>query len=165
VRVDTRDTLKPGPKFYEWERKGVPLRIEIGPRDVAAGKVMAAFRTVGADAARKESMDDAVAVATIADRLAAFQDSLLAAAHSRREANSHRGVVEYDTFREIIEGAGGFVYAGWCGGVICEARVKDETKATIRVIPDDEFRSPEIPADCLVCGEPARHEVVWARAY
>jgi prolyl-tRNA synthetase len=80
------------------------------------------------------------------------------------DARTYRGVDSYDRFKEIVE-AGGFVYAGWNGDPAVEARVKEETKATIRCIPDEEFRSAEAPTRCLVTGEPARHEVVWARAY
>lgn len=166
VHVDARDAVKPGPKFYEWERKGVPLRIEIGPRDVAKRQVTVVSRTAPADgAARKEAIDEDTVLAVITERLQQVQQHLLAAAVERRERNSHRGVTDYGTFREIIEGAGGFVYAGWCGSGECEARVKEETKATIRVIPDEEFRTPESPAQCLVCAEAAEAEVIWARAY
>ncbi|MGH7577693.1 MAG: proline--tRNA ligase [Longimicrobiales bacterium] len=166
VHVDARDALKPGPKFYEWERKGVPIRIEIGPRDVANHQVTVVLRTTPAgDAPRKEAIGEAAVVSTVTQRLERLQEELLAAAIERRERNSHRGVTDYGTFREIIEGAGGLVYAGWCGSGECEARVKEETKATIRVIPDEEFRTPESPKLCLVCGESAQAEVVWARAY
>ena len=64
-----------------------------------------------------------------------------------------------------MEGAGAFVYAGWCGSAACEAAVKEETKATIRCLPDEEFRSAEAPASCLKCGRPAAEEALWARAY
>jgi prolyl-tRNA synthetase len=70
----------------------------------------------------------------------------------------------YDQLRERIE-AGGFVYAGWNGDPAVEAQVKEETKATIRVIPDAEFQSPERPTRCMVTGQPAKYEVVWAKAY
>ena len=69
-----------------------------------------------------------------------------------------------DELAEIIDGVGGFVYSGWCGSDECETMVKERTKATIRVIPDEEYRSDPAPARCL-CGEPSVHEVVWARAY
>jgi prolyl-tRNA synthetase len=74
-------------------------------------------------------------------------------------------VTEYARLREIMAGAGGFVYAGWCGSEACETTVKGDTSATIRCIPDEEFRSGAAPAACLVCGGKAPHEVVWARAY
>jgi prolyl-tRNA synthetase len=166
VHVDMRDTMKPGPKFYEWERKGVPFRIEIGPKDVAKEQVMLVARIASApDAARKEAIGDATAASVLPGRLDAYQHALLSAAIERRERNSHRDIADYDTFRQLMEGEGGFVYAGWCGSAQCEARVKQDTKATARVIPSEEFRSPTPPARCFVCGEAATHEVVWARAY
>lgn len=97
--------------------------------------------------------------------LEAMQADMLAAARARLEANSIRERISYDRFREVMEGPGAFVYAGWNGDPAVEQRVKEETKATIRVIPDAEFRSAEAPARCLVTGEPAKHEVIWARAY
>ena len=114
---------------------------------------------------RKDPMDEAAAIADIPSRLERFQKALLARAIERREANSYRGVTEYAKLREIVEGPGGFVYAGWCGSAECEAKVKEETKATIRCIPFEEFRSSEAPAKCLVCDSDAAHEVIWARAY
>jgi prolyl-tRNA synthetase len=165
VHVDARDSMKPGPKYYEWERKGVPIRIEIGPRDVAASKLMVVMRLELDGMPRKDAMDEAAAIADIPSRLERFQNALLARAMERREANSYRGVTEYAKLREIVEGPGGFVYAGWCGSAECEAKVKEETKATIRCIPFEEFRSPEAPVKCLVCDSGAEHEVIWSRAY
>ena len=165
VHVDARDNLKPGPKYYEWERKGVPLRIEIGPRDVAAGKLMFVLRREFEGMPRKESVDEAAGVASIPERLERFQRALLAATIARREQNSHRGVAEYARLKEIVEGPGGLVYAGWCGSEECEAKVKDDLKATIRVLPFEEFRTPRKPATCLVCNAPAQEEAIWSRAY
>ena len=165
VHIDARDTMKPGPKYYEWERKGVPMRIEIGPRDVAAQKVMTVMRTEWTGGERKESMDEAVAITTIPGRLQEYQRFLLQRSIDRREAASHRGVEDYDTLRSIVEGDGGFVYAGWCGSAECEDKVKNETKATIRVLPSEEFRSSNAPTRCAVCGSPSQAEAVWARAY
>jgi prolyl-tRNA synthetase len=165
VHVDARDTLKPGPKYYEWERKGVPMRIEIGPRDVAAGKVMTVLRTEWPGGERKESLEEAAAVAQIPQRLRAYQDHLLQRSIERREASSHRGVDSYERLREIVEADAGFVYAGWCGSEDCEEKVKQDTKATIRVLPSAEFRSPEPPVRCAVCGGASQSEAVWARAY
>jgi prolyl-tRNA synthetase len=165
VHIDARDTLKPGPKYYEWERKGVPMRIEIGPRDVAAQKVMTVMRTDWTGGERKESMDEVVALATIPRRLIEYQRFLLQRSIQRREANTHRGIEDYAQLREIVEGDGGFVYAGWCGSAECEQKIKSDTKATIRVIPAAEFRSPDAPKRCAVCGSSSQAEVVWARAY
>jgi prolyl-tRNA synthetase len=94
-----------------------------------------------------------------------IQADMLAAARARLEANTIRERISYDKFKEVMEGPGAFVYAGWNGDPAIEAKVKEETKATIRVIPDAEFRSPEAPKTCMVTGEPAKYEVVWARSY
>ncbi|HSK18549.1 MAG TPA: proline--tRNA ligase [Longimicrobiales bacterium] len=165
VHIDARDGLKPGPKYYEWERKGVPMRIEIGPRDVAAQKVMTVMRTEWSGGERKEAMEDAVAITMVPKRLEEYQQFLLRRSIERREASSHRGIDHYDRLREIIEGDGGFVYAGWCGSADCELKVKEDTKATIRVLPSAEFRSEDAPKLCVVCGRASQTEAVWARAY
>ena len=90
---------------------------------------------------------------------------MLIAARERREQNSIRKRISYDDFRALMEGPGAFVYAGWCGSPECEAQIKTETKATIRVLPDEEFRSAEAPAHCLKCGRASTAEAVWAKAY
>ncbi|NUQ11857.1 MAG: proline--tRNA ligase [Gemmatimonadaceae bacterium] len=161
VRVDAREGIKPGAKYYEWELRGVPVRIELGPRDLEKNACVAARR----DRREKVSLSLDGVAPSIAALLDDIQASMLAAARERREANSVREPVTYERFREIMDGPGAFVYAGWNGDPEVEARVKAETKATIRCLPDAEFRSPTPPARCLVTGEPARHEVIWARAY
>jgi prolyl-tRNA synthetase len=160
VHVDAREGMKPGAKYYHWEMRGVPLRLEIGPRDLDANQCVLVRR----DTRDKRTVSLDAAGGEIAGLLGTMQSDMLAAARGRMDAHTHRGVDSYDRFKEIVE-AGGFVYAGWNGDPAVEARVKEETKATIRCIPDEEFRSAEAPARCLVTGEPAKHEVVWARAY
>ena len=93
-----------------------------------------------------------------------MQADLLEAARARREANSIRGATK-EQFLAYMEANGGFVYAGFCGGGACEAEIKEQTKATIRVLPDEEFRSPEAPTTCMWCGRPSVAEAVWAKAY
>jgi prolyl-tRNA synthetase len=93
-----------------------------------------------------------------------IQNELFQAAKERREANSRRGVSKAELV-EMMAGAGGFAYAGYCGAAACEQAIKDETKATVRVLPDEEFRSPSAPATCVWCGGPAVTEAVWAKAY
>jgi len=161
VHVDAREGLKPGAKYYEWELQGVPLRLELGPKDLEKGSVFSARRDTRAKAAIPR---EGVAASVVA-LLETIQNDLLAAAKARRDANTHRNVTSYEEFKQIMEGPGGFVYAGWNGDPAVEARVKEETKATIRVIPDAEFRSAEAPTTCIVTGEPAKYEVVWAKAY
>lgn len=164
VHVDDRDGLSPGGKFYEWERCGVPLRIEIGPRDVESGAVMIVRRVTAADQDRKLSMPEAEAIQALPALLDSVQRDLFEAALQRREENTSRGVTDYGEFQELISDRGGFVFAGWCGDAECEAKTKEDTKATIRVLPDEEFRSPEAPSTCL-CGSDAQREALWARAY
>ncbi len=159
VHLDSRDGMKPGAKYYEWEARGTPLRIELGPRDLEAGTVVVAKRTGGKEPVPMEGL-----AAAIADRLDALQQELFEAALERREANSLRGATR-EQLREFIAGDGGFVYAGWCGGAQCEADIKADTKATIRVLPDEEFRSAEAPTTCVWCGKPSVTEAVWAKAY
>jgi prolyl-tRNA synthetase len=165
THIDERDNLSPGAKFYEWELKGVPFRIEIGPKDLEKGQLVLARRVVEEDAARKEFLPEQEVIDSMAQRLEQYQDFLHQRALARREANSYRNVESYERFREIIDGPGGFVYTGWCGSAECEERVKEETKATIRVLPDEEFRTTPAPTTCIACGGAATEEAVWAKAY
>ncbi|MBM4195207.1 MAG: proline--tRNA ligase [Gemmatimonadetes bacterium] len=161
VHVDARQGIKPGAKYYEWELRGVPLRLELGPKDLEKQSVFSARR----DTKAKAPIARAGVAESVAKLLETIQHDMFAAAKARREAASVRGVKSYDEFKEIMAGEGAFVYAGWNGDPASEAKVKEETKATIRVIPDAEFRSPTAPSTCLVTGQPAKHEVVWAKAY
>ena len=159
VVLDARDGLKPGAKYFEWEARGVPLRFEIGPKDVAADQAMAARRTGG-----KTPVALAGIAATAARALEEIQAALLAVARERREASSIRGVSR-EKFIEFMQDQGGFAYGGFCGSGDCEAAIKDMTGATIRVLPDPEFRSPEAPRTCMWCGKSSVAEAVWAQAY
>ncbi|HEX5831294.1 MAG TPA: proline--tRNA ligase [Gemmatimonadaceae bacterium] len=161
VHLDDRDGMKPGAKYYEWELRGIPLRLELGPRDLDKGQGVLVRR----DTREKRPVALDSLAEGVAGLLGVIQRDMLGAARERRDANSYRGDISYDRFRELMEGPGGFVYAGWCGSPDCEAQVKDETKATIRVMPDEEFRSAAAPARCLKCGQPATVEALWARAY
>jgi prolyl-tRNA synthetase len=161
VHVDLRDGMKPGAKYYEWEGRGVPLRLELGPRDLAKQSVMLARRTGGP----KEAIPLAGLAARLAIEMDTMQNALLETARARREQHSLRGPKSKQEFIEFIEGNGGFVYAGWCGDPAVEAEIKEQTKATIRVIPDEEFRSAEPPTTCIWTGRPATAEVVWGKAY
>ena len=161
VHLDDRDGLKPGAKYYEWEGRGVPFRVELGPRDLESGTVMVARRTGG----KKEAVPMSNLGPWISAAMESMQRSLLEAAIARREAASLRNPASKAEMIEFLEGGGGFVYAGWCGDPAVEAEIKDLTKATIRVIPDLEFRSEQPPTRCIWTGQPARHEVVWAKAY
>jgi prolyl-tRNA synthetase len=160
AHLDARDGLKPGAKYYEWEGRGVPFRLEIGPRDVAAGKVMLARRTGG----RKMPFDTQGLAHTLRLEMDSMQQELLEAARTRREQNSVRGISKA-SFLDFLARDGGFAYGGWCGDAKCEADIKEETKATIRCLPDEEFRSAETPSTCMWCGRKAVAEAAWARAY
>jgi prolyl-tRNA synthetase len=160
THLDAREGMKPGAKYYEWEGRGVPLRIELGPRDLAAGSVVLARRTGG----KKETLPIAGLGAKIVAEMERMQAEMLETARARREANSIRGATK-EQFLAYMEANGGFVYAGFCGRYECEAEIKEQTKATIRVLPDEEFRSPEVPQTCMWCGRPSVTEAVWARAY
>ena len=159
--VDAREGMKPGAKYYDWEGRGVPFRIEIGPRDLAGGTVMVARRTGGP----KESLPVGGLAAWFPSAMDRMQRELLDAAKARREAATLRGPKSKQEFIDFLAGAGGFVYAGWCGDPAVEAEIKEQTKATIRVIPDAEFRSAEAPTTCIWTGRPAIHEVLWAKSY
>jgi prolyl-tRNA synthetase len=165
THIDSRDNLTPGAKFFEWETRGVPFRIEVGPKDIAKGQVVLARRVLGEGEQRKQFLPEAEVLGSMNERLEAYQQFLLDRARARRDENSHRDVESYERFQEIIDGPGGFVYTGWCGSAECEDKVKSETKATIRCLPFPEFRSSEVPAHCIVCGGESQAEAVWARAY
>src|SRR6059036_1851928 len=161
VELDARDSLKPGAKYFEWEAKGVPLRLEIGPRDVAAGQAVAARRTGG-----KAPVKLAGLLAAVQGALDEIQITVFNTAQERREAHTIRGVTKQQ-FVDFMKGpgGGGFAYGGFCGSGECEAEIKQQTGATIRVLPDPEFRSPEVPKTCMWCGKPSVAEAVWAQAY
>ncbi len=157
VRVDWRDDRSAGFKFNEWELKGVPLRIEIGPRDVANNQAVVVRR----DTRQKLSigMDDlAMQVPVLLD---AIQRDLFTAA--RRMLDEHTAAVEsFQDLADRVAHNAGWSLAHWCGDAACEARIKAETKATSRCIP---FEQPEEPGACIVCDRPSGRRVIFARAY
>ncbi len=146
----------PGYKFNEWEMKGVPLRIEVGMRDIDDSTLIVARR----DTSEKIKLSHKDATNKIIDLLEEIQDSLFDQAKKFRDENTYR-VSSYDDLKRIII-EGGFVRCGWDGTDETEAKVKEETKATIRCIPMDEK-----PKDllCVYSGNPAKHEVIYAKAY
>jgi prolyl-tRNA synthetase len=101
---------------------------------------------------------------TLRIEMDSMQQELFEAARQRREQNSIRGITKA-SFLDFLERDGGFAYGGWCGDAKCESDIKEQTKATIRCLPDEEFRSPETPTNCMWCGRPSVAEAVWARAY
>ena len=159
VRVDDRPEHRPGFKFNEWELKGVPLRIEIGGRDLAASAVTVARR----DGGEKEQVPLARVSERIGELLSDVQASLLATARAERDRRTLRGPSGYDEMIEFLRGARGFAAASWCGRTECETRVKDESSATIRCLPLAEERPQD--GACVCCGRPAITAAVWAQAY
>lgn len=160
VTVDQREGMKPGAKYYEWEARGVPFRMELGPRDLASGNVMLARRTGGKEPVPQEGLAERMHT-----EIEAMQVALLEAATARREAHTLRGPKSKQEFIDFLTNDGGFVYAGFCGDPAVEAEIKEQTKATIRCLPDPEFRSAEAPTTCIWTGKPATVEAMWARAY
>jgi prolyl-tRNA synthetase len=159
VRVDDRHEYRPGFKFNEWELKGVPLRIEIGGRDLAAGAVSVARRDTGE---KKQIPLRNMAVA-INEMLSYVQASLFDSARNEQERQTLRDPSGYDEMIEYLRDAAGFVAARWCGRRECEVRVKDDSSATIRCLPLDE--QPARSGTCVCCGRSAATAAVWAQAY
>ena len=156
VRVDDRDNVSPGWKFNEWELKGVPIRIELGPKDLKAGQVVLVRRDTG----EKTPLPQGEVPLRVPALLDEIQAGLLARAAKRLEENC-RKADDYGEFRRVLEEQGGFVFAPWCGQAECEARVSEETKATIRMVPDN---AEEAPA-CMVCGKGPAKRVPFALSY
>jgi len=157
VHADLREEVSPGFKFNEWELKGVPLRLELGPRDLARRQVMVVSRL--------ERQKESVPLDAIEERIPALlaetQQRIYARALKFRTENTRR-VSTYADFRDQIEGPGGFFEALWCRRSQCEAKIKEETKATIRCIP---LEGQEERGTCLYCDSPAQTRVYLARAY
>jgi prolyl-tRNA synthetase len=155
-KVDWREE-SPGFKFSHWELRGVPFRLEIGPRDVAAGQ--------GVLVRRVDRTKETLALDTLASelprRLADYQQALFQRALEFRAANTHQ-VDSYEAFKQTLDASGGFLMAHWCGAAECERQVNQETGATIRVIP---FDAPDEAGACIVDGRPSERRVLFARAY
>ena len=156
-KIDDRDQHSPGWKFNEWEKRGVPLRIEVGPKDLEKNQVMLARR----DNREKIAASQDGLAQTVKQMLETIQSAMFERAREFRETHSHR-VDDYSRFNEILDGEGGFLWSHWCGSGECEEKVKDETKATIRNIPRD---SQAEAGKCIKCGAPSERRVIFARAY
>lgn len=157
VKLDNRDNFKPGWKFAEHEAQGTPLRIAIGPRDVKNGNLELARR----DTFEKNIISNENVAEHIDELLDTIQNDLFSAAKKRIESNTHHAE-NYDEFKDIIENKGGFVYAHWDGTDETEAKIKEETKATIRCIP---LNSDDKPGKCMISGETSPKKVLFARSY
>jgi prolyl-tRNA synthetase len=162
TRLDVREGLTPGFKFNDWEMRGVPVRIEIGPRDVASGEAVVARRDrSGPSAKSKASM--ATIAETVSVILGEIQTSLYAQAKTALIANT-RKFDDYAVFKKHMEGEGGGGFADlyWCGNPVCETRIREESKATCRAIP---LEQDTAPGKCLVCGGSAAERAFFAKSY
>ena len=159
VRVDDRAEHRPGFKFNEWELKGVPLRLELGGRDLAA----AAVTVVRRDTGEKRQIRLGAATAAIGELLDDVQASLFESARDEQERRTLRNPSGYRELIEYLRTAAGFAAAPWCGRAGCEARVKEECSATIRCLPLADESSPS--GVCVCCGRSSVTEAVWAQAY
>ena len=157
VKYDDRDTHKPGWKFAEYEFKGVPVRITIGPRDIEQGTVEVARR----DTLEKETFQLTDIENKIIHLLSQIQKNLYDRALDFRENNSFR-VDTWEEFKNVLDTKGGFIYAHWDGTAETEEKIKEETKATIRVIP---FNNTKENGKCVYSGRPSTQRVVFARSY
>jgi len=157
VKVDEREET-PGFKFNDWEMRGVPLRLEIGPKDVAKGTVALARRDRPGKEGRSFVPQDQIQ-RLAAETLASIHTSLYERALAFRKANTH-DPRSYDEFRQAVEG--GWAFSWWCGDGACETQIKEETKATTRNIP---LEQPGGSGRCIHCGKPATEKAIFARAY
>jgi prolyl-tRNA synthetase len=156
LKVDWREET-PGYKYNHWELRGVPFRLEIGPRDVAAEQAMLVRRLDRA----KEALPLASLPEELPRRLQAYQAELFERARDFQVQNTHR-VDSLAEMTEVLDASGGFILAPWCGAAECERAVSAENGATIRVIP---FDSPDEPGACIVDGAASERRVLFARAY
>jgi len=158
VKVDDRTEVTPGYKFNDWEMRGVPLRIEIGPKDVEKGSVALARRDIpgreGKQFASQNGLDKFVPAL-----LSEIQANLLEKARKFRDANIHEPK-DYSELQQVVQN--GWAFSHWCGSAECEAKVKEDTKATTRCIP---LEGGESKGTCVVCGQSATQKVYFAKSY
>jgi len=158
IKMDDRDNVSSGFKFNDWEMRGVPVRVEIGPKDVEKNSVALARRDrPGREG--KSFVQQTDLSTTVAGLLVEIQDALLKRATEFRDANIHDAKT-YDELKEVVKDGWAFSY--WCESRECEAKVKEDTKATTRNIP---FDQPSEEGTCIVCGKPSKRKVYFAKAY
>ena len=158
LKMDDREEVSTGFKYNDWEMRGVPVRIEIGPKDLEKGSVMLARRDIPGKEGKTFASQSALA-ATVSTLLTDIQSSMLARATAFRDANIHEPKT-YDELKQIVQD--GWAFSWWCESKECEAKVKEDTKATTRNIPLDQ---PGGSGKCIVCGENADKKVYFAKAY
>ena len=156
VDIDASDKM-PGWKFNEYEMKGIPLRLEVGPKDIEKGQVVLARRDTGEKIF--VAMEDLEA--KVVELLEDIQNNLFEKAKAHREEKTNIAL-NMDEFKKALVENPGFIKAMWCGDVACENFIKDETSATSRCIP---FEEEKVSDTCVCCGGEAKHLVYWAKAY
>lgn len=159
LKVDDREEVTPGFKFNDWELRGVPLRMEIGPKDVEKNAVALARRDIPGKEGKTFVSQENLA-ATVNQMLVTIQQALLERATAFRDAHIH-DPKDYEELKQVVQNGWAFSY--WCESKECEAKVKEETKASTRCIPLE--GQPEEPGRCIVCGAEAQRKVYFARAY
>jgi prolyl-tRNA synthetase len=157
VHLDGRDYQQPGFKYADWEMRGVPLRLEIGPKDIEKDQCVLVRR----DTREKAFVPRADLAPRTRALLEQIQVDLLARARKFLAENTSR-VKTYDEFKAVMAEKRGFLVTGWCGEAGCEAKIKEETRATVRVIP---LEGEGTPGVCVRCGKPSPREVYFAQAY
>jgi prolyl-tRNA synthetase len=156
VKVDDSDK-NPGWKFSEQEMRGIPVRIEMGPRDIAANQAIIVRR----DTREKVVVSIDELAENVAKILDTMQIEMLERARTHRDAHTYTAT-NYDEFKEVIAAKPGFVKAMWCGDQACEDKIKEETTATSRCMP---FQQEQLSDVCVCCGKPAKKMVYWGKAY
>jgi prolyl-tRNA synthetase len=157
IKVDDRAEQSPGWKFNEYEMRGIPIRMELGPRDMENGQVVLAPRV----SSEKRIVQQINLVEEVQQLLDEVHNEMFNKAKQFRD-DHFTSVDTLDEFKAYLDNTRGFALAGWCGSAACEAQVKDETKATSRNIP---FNPATHKTTCIVCGDPSKHTVVFGRAY
>jgi len=158
VELDDRTEVTPGFKFNDWELRGVPLRLEVGTKDVEKGSVMAARRDIPGKEGKTILPMENIAE-SVSDLLNTIQKALLERARNFRDANIHNSN-DYSGLQEVVQN--GWAFSWWCGSRECEDKIQEETKATIRCVP---IEQPGGEGNCVCCGKPAKKKAYFAKAY
>jgi prolyl-tRNA synthetase len=158
IKIDNREEVTPGFKFNDWEMRGVPLRIEVGPKDVQKGTLAFARRDTPGKAGKSFVKQDQLEI-RVDEALQSIQTTMYERALAYRRANTHEPK-DYEELKSVVDS--GWAFSFWCGDPECEAKIKDETKATTRCIPLEQ--NPGQGA-CIVCGKPATEKAIFGRAY
>ena len=156
VKVDDSDK-SPGWKFSEQEMRGIPVRIEIGPKDIEANQAVVVRR----DTREKIVVSLDELETKVQEILDTMQNDMLERARAHRDAHTYEALT-YDEFKDTIANKPGFVKAMWCGDLECEMKIKEDTTATSRCMP---FEQEQLSDKCVCCGKPAKTMVYWGKAY